>query len=145
MASRIVQIADDVVTVVNGGSYTIPDTVTAVRYYVPEYKMEDIKTLKVSVIPNDNPEQLTARNVSQRDFIISVGVQKKTTNITTDFDALVELVEEINAIFRFGKLPVTNVSWIASEIDPVYDSDHATGMNVFTSVLNLTFRDFFQK
>ena len=145
MASRIIAIADDVVTVINGGSFTYADPVAAIRWYVPDYDLAGIKTLRVSVLPADKPELLQSRNLTQRDFMISVGVQQKVSNLTTDFDDLVELVEEINALFRFAQLPVTGVSWIASEVDPVYDPDHASQMNVFTSVLNLTFRDFLKK
>ncbi len=145
MAARIISIADDVVTVINGGSFTIPDVFTAERLFVPEFKLEDISSLKVSVLPANMPEIITARSQSQRDFVIMIGIQKKTDNLTTDFDDLVEFVEEINALFRFEKLPVTEVSWIASETDPVYDPDYATQINTFTSVLSLTFRDFLKK
>jgi hypothetical protein len=145
MASRGVLIADDVVTVINGGSFTIPDAVVAQRLYITDHELTDLKSLKVSVMLSENPQGINARNSTQSDYMISVGVQKKTDNITTDFDALVELVEEINALFRFSSLSGTGVSWVASEIDPIYDPDHATRLGVFTSVLMLTFRDFLKK
>lgn len=142
MAARIISIADDVVTVINGGTFTVPDTVTAVRSFIPEFKLTDIKTLKVSVLPASQPEVIYARRQTMRDFIINIGVQKKTGNLTTDFDDLVELVEEINELFRFTKLPITEANWVASETDPIYDHDYGSEMNVFTSVLSLTFRDY---
>lgn len=145
MASRGVSIADEVVSIINAGSYTIADTFTAERHYVPEYELKDLTTLRVSVLLNNNPQQVIARNNTQSDYIITVAVQKKTQNITTDFDELVEFVEEINALFRLNRLPVTEVSWVASEIDPIYEPDYATRTSVFTSVLNLTFRDFLKK
>lgn len=145
MTARIIAIADDVVTVINGGSPFTIGAVTAERHYAPEYTLEELATLRVSVLPMEKPETLTSRSTTQRDFTISVGVQKKTENTAAGFDALVELVEEINDLFRFAKLPATGVSWVASEVDPVYDADDARTMSIFTSVLNLTFRDFFKK
>jgi len=145
MASRGVQIADDVVTVINGGSFTIADTVTAVRLYASDYELADLKTLKVTVMLSEDPQSIMSRDTTQSDYTITVGVQKKTSNILSDFDDLVELVEEINALFRFSKLPVSLVSWVSSEVDPLYEPSHAIQMNVFTSVLNLTFRDFLKK
>jgi len=142
MAARIISIADDVVTVINGGVYTINDTIDAKRLYVPEFSVEDLKTLKISVIPVSIPEEISARGRTQLDFMVMIGVQKKTSNLLSEFDKLVEFMEEMNALFRFNQLPVTGVSWIASENDPVYDPDYATNIGVFTSVLSLTFRDF---
>lgn len=145
MAARGIQIADDVVTVINGGSFTISDVFTAERVYIPENDIADLKSLRVYVMLSDDPQELLSRDTTQSDYSISVGIQKKTSNLTTDFDDLVEFAEEINALFRFSKLPATNVSWIYSEIDPIYEPNYATQMNVFTSVLNLTFRDFLKK
>ena len=142
MTARIIEIANDVVTVINGGTFTIPDVFTAERLFIPEFSIEDLKTLRVTVLLSQDPEELLHRRASQIDYTISVGVQKKCDNLTTDFDALVEFCDEINELFRFTKLPTTAVSWVSSERDPIYDPDMATQTNIFTSVINLTFRDF---
>ena len=142
MAARVIEIANDVVQVINAGSYTIPDTVFAVRHYIPEYELEDLTALKVYVIPESAPEQINGRAITQRDYVISVGVSKKTNNLTTDFDSLVELVEEINEQFRFKQLPTTGTNWVSSEVDPVFDLNNGTQMNIFASILSLTFREY---
>ena len=141
MPARFVQIADDVVSVINGGTFTIPDVFTAERLYIPEFKLEDVGSLKVSVIPSSRPEVVYSRDRTQVDFVVSVGIQKATDNLLSDFDDMVEFVEEINDLFKLKKLPTTDASWVASETDPVYDHEYGTEMNVFTSVLSLTFRD----
>ena len=73
--STIAALADAVATHVSAGSYGQP--VTAVRMYQPAFTLEDLKDLRVSVVPRTVQMTPVTRDSLAIEYVIDVGVQKK--------------------------------------------------------------------
>jgi hypothetical protein len=136
----ITQIADAVVEALNAGTFSW--TFTARRDYLPIYELEDVKDLRVTVVPKGVAIQSSGRNSNQHDVEIDVAVQKKLAKVeAAEIDPLIALVEEIADHFRFKRLiSYTSAVWIKTENEPVYAPEHLDQFRVFTSILTLTFR-----
>ena len=136
----IIDIADAVVTELNAGSFS--QAFTAERHYLPIFELEDLKGLRVTVVPKGVAIQSTGRNSNQHDVEIDVAVQKKLTKTDgTEIDPLMILVEELADHFRFKRLTsYAGAVWSKTQNEPVYAQEHLDQFRVFTSVLTLTFR-----
>ncbi len=141
--SQIVTVADALVTSLNGASWTIP--FTAVREFRPDHSLEDLKTIKVTVVPKSVTILTPTRGMQERLMLIDVGIQfrlsKKTTQSAEDVEvadrlALVdEIVDHIFTVRTFGE-----ASWVNTINEPIFDPSHIREERVFTSVLTMTFR-----
>lgn len=137
--SVITDIADAVVADLNTGSFS--QAFNAARHYLPEFELDDIKDLRVTVVPKAVAIQAIGRNSNQHDVDIDVAVQKKLTKTdATEIDPLLALVEEIADRFRFKRLMSPDAVWIRTQNEPVYAQEHLDQFRVFTSLLTLTFR-----
>ncbi len=137
--SVVVAIGDAVVTDLNAGSFS--QSFTAERNYLPLYELSDLKTLRVTVVPNATAMETKARNASQHDVDIDIAVQQKLTKTdNTTIDPLMALVEEIADHFRFKRFSSPSAIWIRTENEPVFAQEHLDQYRVFTSLLTLTFR-----
>jgi len=138
--ATITDIADAVVTELNGRSFSQP--LTAVRYYRPVFDLGEMQTLHVSVVPKGVTIERFARSRNQYDFAIDVAVQQKfQTGDNTELDALLALVEEIADFFRLRRLTSYPAAiWVRTDNVPVYAPEHLEEFRQFTSVLTLTFR-----
>lgn len=138
--ARTIDIADAVVTALNGHSFS--QEFTAVRAYRPTFDLKDMTHLHVTVVPKAVELSTAGRGLAQSDVQIDVGVQKKLSAVdedTTEIDALMDLVQEIadfvRATGRFGE-----AAWVRTENAPVYSQEHLAELRQFTSVLTLTLR-----
>ena len=147
--SVVVEIADAVVADLNAGSFGQP--FTAERHYLPVFELDDIKNLRVTVVPKAVAIQATGRNSNQHDVAIDVAVQKKLTKTgtagtgsagidPTEIDPLMALVEELADHFRFKRFTSPDAVWIRTQNEPVFAPEHLDQFRVFTSLLTLTFR-----
>ncbi len=136
----ITDIADAVVQELNAGSFS--QSFTAERNYLPVYELEDIKNLRVTVVPKGMAVQSTGRNSTQHDAAIDIAVQKKLDALdNSTLDPLLALVDEIADRFRFKRLDsYPNAIWVNTQNQPVYAPEHLDQLRLFTSVLTLTFR-----
>lgn len=136
----ITDIADAVVQDLNAGTFS--QSFTAERHYLPVYELEDIKDLRVTVVPKGVTIQSTGRNSNQHDAAIDIAVQKKLDAIdSSTIDPLMALVDEIADSFRFKRLDsYPNAIWVNTQNQPVYAPEHLDQLRVFTSILTLTFR-----
>lgn len=137
--SVITDIADAVVADLNAGSFS--QSFNAERDYLPVFELDDIKDLRVTVVPKGIAIQATGRNSNQHDVEIDIAVQKKLTKTdATEIDPLMALVEEIADRFRFKRFTSPDAVWIRTQNEPVYAQEHLDQFRVFTSLLTLTFR-----
>ena len=137
----IIDIADAVVTELNGGTFS--QAFTAERHYKPVFELPEMKTLHVTVVPKGIETRLATRGLLQHDYQIDVAVQKKLSAGAADnaeIDALMGLVEEIADFFKGRNLDSAGAVWVATENTPVYSPEHLSELRQFTSVLTLTFR-----
>jgi hypothetical protein len=136
--AQITDIADAVVAALNGQTFSQP--VTAERAYRAAFDLQEMKDLRVTVVPKGLELITAGRGVAQSDVQIDIGVQKKlTTGDDVEIDELMGLVQEIvefvRATRQFG-----DAVWVKTENTPIYSQEHLGELRQFTSVLTLTLR-----
>jgi len=134
----IADIADAVVTALNGHTFSQP--FTAARAYRPVFDLKDMTDLHVTVMPKGVELTTAGRGLAQSDVQIDIGVQKKlAVSDNAELDPLLGLVQEIaefiRATGRFG-----GAAWVKTENTPIYSQEHLGELRQFTSVLTLTLR-----
>ena len=136
--AQITDIADAVVAVLNGQTFSQP--VTAVRAYRAAFDLQEMKDLHVTVVPKGVELVTAGRGVAQSDVQIDIGVQKKlATGYDAEIDALMGLVQEIAEFVRATR-QFGDAVWVKSENTPIYSQEHLGELRQFTSVLTLTLR-----
>ena len=135
--SNIVAIADALVAVLKAGTFTQP--FEAVRDYVPQYDLADLKLCRVTVVPKSTAEDLATRSSVATTHQVDVAVQGRAPALT-DRDMLMALTLEIAAEFRMQRLEACpDVICTRIERQALYDRDHLREHGVMTTVLTLTF------
>ena len=139
--STIAALADAVAAHVSAGSFGQP--VTAVRMYQPAFTLEDLKDLRVSVVPRTTGISAASRESSTFECVLDVGVQKKlpAEDDVAEIDGLLDLVEEIADHVRLKRLPdAPDAAWVSIAHEPVVSTESLEQHRVFTSVLSVTYR-----
>jgi len=139
--STIAALADAVAAHVSAGFYGQP--VTAVRMYQPAFTLEDLKDLRVSVVPRTTGISAASRESSTFECVLDVGVQKKlpAEGEVAEIDGLLDLVEEIADHVRLKRLPdAPDAAWVSIAHEPVVSTESLEQHRVFTSVLSVTYR-----
>lgn len=139
MPAVIIQIADAVVTDLNGHTFSRP--FTALRTYLPRYKLEDLANVQVSVVPKDDVGQRASRSQWQQDYKLDVAVQQKLgSDEQTQMDELLLLGQELADYFKDHNPTGNPAVLIECGFAPLFDPDHLEKHKTLTTVLNLTFR-----
>ena len=145
MPSTTILIADAVTAALNAA--TLSQSFTAVRHYLPEFDLKEMETLHVSVVPAELDEETADRTRDRAEYKIHVAVQKRVAKQdppgldTATIDALMQLVEEIDDLFRHNRLAgYEQAHWAKTENKPIYDPKHLKEHGQFTSLLVFTFR-----
>ena len=139
--STIVTIADALAAHINAGTFSQP--VNAVRMFQPAFTLEDLKELRVSVVPRTTGISAASRDSSNFDCVLDVGAQKKlpVEGDAAEIDGLLDLVEAIADHVRLKRLPdAPDAAWVAIAHEPVVSSEALEQHRVFTSVLSVTYR-----
>ncbi|HND54215.1 MAG TPA: hypothetical protein PLV92_17515, partial [Pirellulaceae bacterium] len=88
MPAAIVQLADAVVADLNAATFSQP--FTAQRSYLPRWKLEELATIRVTVVPKDDVGERASRAQWQEDYQLDVAIQQRLgANETAQMDALV--------------------------------------------------------
>lgn len=140
MSATVLQIADSVVAELNAADLS-KKGFTATRLYVPNFDLEDMKELRVSVVPRDVEYLPLDRASNKLHATIDIAVQKKfSKGDTKEIDPLVAFVEEIADYFRLKRLSsFVAARCIKVENSVLYSTEHWLQFNQFTSLLSLTF------
>jgi len=138
--SAITAIADAMVAELNAAAWGLPFTAT--RTYLPRYKLEDMDTLHVTVVPKTDTVLAGDRGKSRHDYQLDVAVQKKLEAAdNAEIDPLVTLTEEIADYFRGKRLALLpSAVWGTTEVRAIYDPEHLVELGQFTSLVTFTFR-----
>lgn len=136
--STIIAIADAVAAHLNAGTFSQP--ISAQRIYQPAFTLEELKDLRVSVVPRSTGITTATRDSSTFECAVDVGVQKKIGE-EGEIDGLLDLVEEIADHLRLKRLPdAPDAAWVAISHDPVVSAEALNEHRAFTSVLTVTYR-----
>lgn len=141
MAAVMVQIADALVEALNLPEFS--EDFTAVRRYRPIYKLSELETLRVTVVPHGIALERASRSNHQTDYQLDIGVQQRVgveDAAEEASDELMALVEEIADFCISLSLQEPHAICTAVVNDPIYAPDHLEDLHCFTSVLTLTFR-----
>ena len=140
MAAEILNLADAIVTDLNGHTFSQP--FTAVRGYLPTFALPELGNLKVTVVPKEDEGKLDTRSSSLHDYSIDIGIQKKPPTIDSgELDPLMLLTQEVADFFLFGKRP-GGATLTSSDIRILYLQEHLHKLRQFTSVVTLSFRSW---
>ena len=139
MPAAIVQLADAVVTDLNAATFSQP--FTAQRSYLPRWKLEELATIRVTVVPKDDVGERASRAQWQEDYQLDVAIQQRLgANETAQMDALVLLGQELADYFKSRNPAGDLATLVAVAFAPLFDPDHLEKHKTLTTVLNLTFR-----
>lgn len=140
--SLIGDIAQAVTDELNAAEAPFEPKLEAMRHYRPVYDAQQLKQLRVTVVPRGIAIESASRNCNQQDVSVDIAVQKKLLSADlAEIDPLMSLVEQIGGYFRGRRLKLFPAAMlIRTENLPVYSLEHLEQMRVFTSVLTLTFR-----
>ena len=139
MATTI-DIADAVAATLNDpGEPGFSQPFTADRKALPAFDLADLAGLHVTVVPKGVEVTGATRSLSQHDYQIDVGVQKKLgSDLEAKTAAMLALVDEIAAFLR--RRAMAGAAWVRSVNEPVYSLEHLAEKRLFTSVLTVTYR-----
>jgi hypothetical protein len=139
MPAAIVQLADAVVADLNAATFSQP--FTAQRSYLPRWKLEELATIRVTVVPKDDVGERASRTQWQEDYQLDVAIQQRLgANETAQMDALVLLGQELADYFKSRNPAGDLATLVAVAFAPLFDPDHLEKHKTLTTVLNLTFR-----
>jgi len=144
MMSLETTIADEVVTLLNGNSFSQP--FTAVRDWMPVFDPDLLSNLSVVVIPKRTNLENASRKAVRHDIEISIAVQQRLGLATGDagdkaeIDLLQNLADEIRNFLIQRSLTSASFSGIEHRVlvDPAYLYE----LRTFTSLITLTYRAF---
>ncbi len=138
--SVIVEIADAVAAAINDGTYA--ETVNAERAYRPSFDLEELGELKVTVVPRSVNTANLARQQSQVDCTVDVGLQQRVdAGDDARLDALLDLAEEIGDHLSHKRLPgYPQAAWVSIEHEPVVAAEHLDERSTLTTVMSMTYR-----
>ena len=141
--SMVTDIADAVAAELNGAvPGTFSEDFTAERRVLPEFDLEDLAGLKVTVVPKSVQIAGSTRSACQYDIAVDIGIQKKLgTDLDAEVAAMGTLVDEITDFLRRRPLAaMSSTVWVGTTNDPVYAPAHLAERRVFTSVLTIVYR-----
>lgn len=123
---------------------TFSKSFTATREYIVEFRVKELKTLRVPVVPREAEIELETRNTDRHDYQVDVGVlERADLNNPDGIDALMKLVQEISDYLRrtvFTLASGTTAVWSEIANRPLYSQQHLREEGVFLSVITVTYR-----
>jgi hypothetical protein len=139
MPAVIVQLADAIVSDLNAASFSQP--VVVQRTYLPRWKLEELATIRVSVVPKDDVGERASRAQWREDYQLDVAIQQRLgANEAAQMDGLILLGQELADYFK-TRNPTGNLATLtAVAFAPLFDPEHLEKHKTLTTVINLTFR-----
>jgi hypothetical protein len=132
-------VADAVVAELNG--HTFEPTFEAKRKAIPEFDLDQLRELRVTIIPRSLGKKAASRTETRHTVAVDIGIQKKIlSDLDTEVAELGELVDAISDYLCRRKLPDAPwASWHSDENEPIYAVEHLINHRVFTSVLTVRY------
>jgi hypothetical protein len=156
--SVLLKIADAVAAELAAApSGTFSQPFTPARKTLPRFTLEELDSLRVTVVPKSNVSERIGRGLVQTDYAVDVAVMKYQPPATdgsvdqTEADKIVALGEEIEEFFtlrHLDGLSDIDALWVTAAWNPSgapYAVELLETKNVMASILTLTFRVMRQK
>jgi len=139
--SMVIDIADAIVTALEAdvAADEFGISFKPERKLVPAFEIDELNTLRVTVFPKANEQEIADRSRNRHDVTVDIGIQKRIAG-DAEVEQLLDLVETIDSRLSRRQLEAVPARYVNSQNQPVYSPEHLTSQNVFTSVLTLTYR-----
>jgi len=140
--SLLADTAAAVADALNGHDFGEP--LTAVRGYLPEYKLADLDRLHVTVVPGNMEETPLDRSATLLSPQVQVAVQRRMDPVDVAAgDALMDLAENIAGALRGRRLSLADGStaeWESAEWSTPYAPEELKSRRLFVAVLTLRYK-----
>lgn len=141
MSVEVADVADALVAFLEGETFSAPYAqIRPERLYDPDFKIDQLSSLKVSVIGVDVEGDVVDRDDDQEDVSVAVCVQKYTNKSRPDMDALQKLACEVRRRCLRASFANLGVYAVKAVFDPLYHVGKYRQDGVFWSGILVTFR-----
>ena len=137
MASKMIEIADAVKTLLTSQVTSAGGTITRPTDYVPRYDLPDLGSLVVTVVPRSQQRSREARRISRRDNVIDVGILKRVP--AGDADSLVEFAENVATTLETTEIAVSGATFFGLEV-ALFEAEDMDERQLFLAVVSPTYR-----
>ena len=137
MASPHVQCAQAVTDYLNGQTWSL--TFEAVRVWRPLHTLEQLKTLRVYVMPTTVELERTARkSIFQASYTVSIGIRQVVNAAdNATIDPLDQLHDEIMDKLAEDSTPsMANCRWMSMQFEPLWNPENLNEDQLYSSVSN---------
>jgi hypothetical protein len=141
MSVSITEIADEVVEILNvANRFRDGLTLAAERVYAVGHKLEELDTLKVSVVCQSEASARTSRTTHEIRHTIEIGIEQRVETTLAAMDPLVHLAEAIRDYFLDDAvMTTTGVDVETADVAAVYLPDHVDEFRAYCGVVAITF------
>lgn len=138
----VAAIAQAVTEELNAAGAALPATFLAERAYEPVYDAEELKALRVTVVPRALSIEQVNRAAAANEVQVDVAVQRKLDAPTpAAVDPLLELIEAIVAYLRGRRLAAApGAAWVRAAIAPLWEPQMLRDARILTAVATVTYR-----
>lgn len=106
--------------------------------FFPEFELRDLDDLRVVVVPHSTEYKTVSRGRNEEILKVQIGFLKRGSE--ENLDDLLQTVEKIGLGFLNGKLGGSTCVCVA--YNPIYSPEHLRERGQFTSIIELSFRQF---
>lgn len=148
--ATVIELADAIAALLTAGSYS--QEFTAVRKYRPVYKLEELSTLRVTVVPREIGEELASRAMVYETHKVDIAIQKQlsasadedmeSAELLTVADGLMYLAQELRDALILDTLNLpgdVDAKCLSTQNAPIYDPEHFEKHRCFSSVITATY------
>jgi hypothetical protein len=135
-----IAIAEKLIAKLNAGEFS--QSVQAIRYYQPKFKLEQINELKVCVVPREVERNNFSRNTNEQRTTIQIGVLKRCEPNNASIDPLIQLTDEMALSLEDYEFQEPHSIVTSVRIAPLFDPDLLDKNRQFTSIIEVSVRSF---
>ncbi len=106
--------------------------------FFPEFELRDLDDLRVVVVPHSTEYKTVSRGRHEEILKVQIGFLKRGSE--ENLDDLLQTVEKIGLGFLNRKLGGSTCVCVA--YNPIYSPEHLRERGQFTSIIELSFRQF---
>ncbi len=145
MSNCITETAEAITDAINAASVagTLGQKVTAIRKWLPTYKLEELEGILCLVVAKGIESSLLTRRADQENVTIDVGLIVKLTNDDeATGDMLFDLIEAIHGVLRtsFSIASSNECTYQGRTTDPIFDVTKLEQQRILRSATTYLYR-----
>jgi hypothetical protein len=135
-----IAIAEKLIAKLNAGVFS--QSIQAIRYYQPKFKLEQINALKVCVVPREVERNNHSRSTNEQRTTIQIGVLQRCEPTNASIDPLIQLTDEMALSLEDYEFQEPHSIVTSVRIAPLFDPDLLDKNRQFTSIIEVSVRSF---